>query len=89
LPEKWRYPYWDDEHARYEHDLLFAADALLLGRVTYERFAEVWPSRTGDEYAERLNRLPKYVASTTLRYEGWSARRPRCNQHDRRLDDKE
>lgn len=38
-PEKWGSPYWDDEHAAYAHDLLFAADALLLGRVTYQGFA--------------------------------------------------
>ncbi|MCP9488063.1 MAG: hypothetical protein MSC30_19665 [Gaiellaceae bacterium MAG52_C11] len=35
-PQNWSGPYWDDEHARYAHDLLFAADALLLGRQTYE-----------------------------------------------------
>lgn len=42
-PEKWGPPYWDDEHAKYAHDLLFAADALLLGRKSYELFAEAWP----------------------------------------------
>jgi len=35
-PEKWGPPYWDDEHNSYAHDLLFASDALLLGRATYE-----------------------------------------------------
>lgn len=72
-PEKWGPPYWDDEHGNYAHDLLFAADALLLGRVTYEGFAEAWPSRTGDEYSDRINSLPKYVASTTLQEATWNA----------------
>lgn len=64
-PEKWGAPYWDDEHAGYARDLLFASDALLLGRVTYEGFVQSWPSRTGD-FADRINSLPKYVASRTL-----------------------
>ena len=64
-PEKWGSPYWDDEHFQYAHDLLFASDALLLGRVTYEGFVASWPSRTGD-FADRINGLPKYVASRTL-----------------------
>jgi dihydrofolate reductase len=45
---------------------LFAADALLLGRATYDGFAQAWPSRTGDEYSDRTNNLPRYVASNTL-----------------------
>lgn len=72
-PEKWGGKYWDDEFAKYARDLLFAADALLLGRVTYEGFAASWPSRTGDEYSDRINSLPKYVASTTPRELGWNA----------------
>lgn len=58
-PEKWGAPFWDDEHASYAHDLLFASDALLLGRVTYQGFSAAWPSRTG-EIADRINGLPKY-----------------------------
>jgi len=72
-PEKWGPPYWDDEHAKYAHDLLFAADALLLGRKTYEGFAEAWSSRSGDEYTDRINGLPKYVASTTMQQTKWNA----------------
>jgi dihydrofolate reductase len=72
-PQEWGPPYWDDEHATYARDLLFAADALLLGRETYEGFAQAWPSRTGDEYSDRINSLPKYVASTTLQETTWNA----------------
>jgi dihydrofolate reductase len=71
-PQEWSPPYWDDEHARYATGLLFAADALLLGRVTYEGFAQAWPSRSG-EYADRINALPKYVASRTLDQATWNA----------------
>jgi hypothetical protein len=35
-PEKWGPPYWDDEHEKYAHALLWASDAVLLGRETYE-----------------------------------------------------
>ena len=49
----------------YLHDLLFVPDALLLGRKTYEGFAQVWPTRSGT-MADRINGMPKYVASRTL-----------------------
>ena len=47
-PQVWGPPYWDDEHFAYASKLIAAADALLLGRVTYEGFAEAWPQRSGD-----------------------------------------
>jgi dihydrofolate reductase len=66
-PHVWGPPYWNEEHNEYAGKLLFAADALLLGRETYQGFAQSWPARTGDPYADRINSLPKYVASTTLK----------------------
>ena len=72
-PEKWGPSYWDDEHNTYATELLFASDALLLGRVTYEGFAAAWPSRTGDEYSDRINAISKYVASRTLKEPEWNA----------------
>jgi dihydrofolate reductase len=46
---------------------LFGADAMLLGRVTYQAFAQAWPGRTDEEgFADRMNSLPKYVISQTL-----------------------
>jgi len=62
----WAPPYWDDEHSDYEGKLLFGADALVLGRETYDGFSSSWPQRSGDPYSDRINALPKYVASTTL-----------------------
>jgi dihydrofolate reductase len=47
------------------------SDALLLGRVTYQGFAEAWPSRTGD-FADKFNTMPKYVVSTTLEDAEWN-----------------
>ncbi len=72
-PQEWSPPYWDEEHMGYARKLLFSADALLLGRVTYEAFAEAWPGRAGDDYADRINAMPKYVASRTLTDAIWNA----------------
>jgi hypothetical protein len=49
-------PYWNDEHASCARDLLFDADALLLGRVTCDGFAASWPTRSGVEYTDRIKR---------------------------------
>ena len=62
----WTVPYWNDELASYQSDLLFASDALLLGRVTYEEFVAAWPLRSGDPFTDRINSMPKFVASTNL-----------------------
>ena len=70
-PEKWSLKFWNDEHAKYAHDQLFASDALLMGRVVYEGFADSWPSRR-NEFADRMNSLPKYVVSTTLDEAEWN-----------------
>jgi dihydrofolate reductase len=48
----------------YLHELLFAQDALLTGRKTYEGFAKIWPTRQG-KLADKINSMPKYVASRT------------------------
>jgi dihydrofolate reductase len=63
----WTVPYWNDEIAKWQTDQLFASGALLLGRVTYEEFVASWPLRSGDPFTDRMNSLPKFVASTTLR----------------------
>lgn len=69
---RWTFPYWNEEIAKFKHAELFASAALLLGRKTYEGFAHAWPSRAGvDDYADRMNSLPKYVVSTTLAQAEW------------------
>ena len=72
-PQDWSPPYWDEEHAAYAMNLLRSADALLLGRATYEGFAQAWPARSGDDYTDRINAMPKYVASRTLQDATWNA----------------
>jgi dihydrofolate reductase len=72
-PENWTVRFWSDEHAKYAHDRLLASDALLLGRVTYQHLAAARPSRTGDDFADRMNDLPKYVVSRTLDNPEWNA----------------
>jgi dihydrofolate reductase len=65
----WSNPYFNDELADYQSEQLFASDALLLDRVTFEDFAAVWPSmeETEGEFAVRMNTLPRLVASRTLK----------------------
>lgn len=68
----WTVPYWCDEIAAFKGDEMAGAEALLLGRVTYEGFAQAWPSRTDEESGgARMNALPKYVASATLTRADW------------------
>jgi dihydrofolate reductase len=59
------------EGDKFKLDETLASDALLLGRVTYEGFAEAWPSRTG-EFADKFNTMPKFVVSTTLEEPEWN-----------------
>src|SRR5437763_5218329 len=59
-----------DEGNKFKMDELMDAKVQLLGRVTYEGFAEAWPSREGD-FADKLNNDPKYVVSTTLTDPRW------------------
>ena len=56
---------------KFKLDETAASDALLLGRVTYEGFADSWPSRDG-EFADKFNSMPKFVVSTTLDKPEWN-----------------
>jgi dihydrofolate reductase len=55
-----------DDGDKFKIDELTAADAQLLGRVTYQGFAAAWPSMTTDPFGEKMNAMPKYVVSSTL-----------------------
>jgi dihydrofolate reductase len=59
------------EGNKFKLDETAEADALLLGRVTYEGFAAAWPSRDG-EFADKFNNMPKYVVSSTLEAPEWN-----------------
>jgi dihydrofolate reductase len=75
--EDFKYGGWTFEIERGEEGDKFKlneamdADALLLGRKTYEGFAEAWPSREG-EFADKFNNMPKYVVSSTLKDPDWN-----------------
>jgi dihydrofolate reductase len=55
-----------EDGEKFKGDELKAADAQLLGRVTYQGFAQAWPSMADDWFGEKMNSMPKYVVSTTL-----------------------
>jgi dihydrofolate reductase len=61
----WVFDYHGPELERYKAQEVREAESMLLGRVTYEGFAEAWPSRDG-EIADLLNSMPKHVVSSTL-----------------------
>jgi dihydrofolate reductase len=78
-PQEWAFPYLNDEYNEYAERLLFTADALLLGRVTYEGLSAAYPMMAGGDsdapnaFVDRMNSIPKYVASRTLRETSWNA----------------
>jgi dihydrofolate reductase len=60
-----------EEGDRFKLEETMGSAALLLGRVTYEGFADAWPSREG-EFADKFNQMPKYVVSSTLKDPDWT-----------------
>jgi dihydrofolate reductase len=60
-----------DEGNRFKADETMNADAMLLGRTTYQGFADSWPGRTG-EFADKFNNMPKYVVSSSLKDPTWT-----------------
>ena len=60
-----------DEGDQFKLDEALNSDALLLGRKTYEGFADAWPSREG-EFADKFNNMPKYLVSSTLKDPDWT-----------------
>src|SRR5512143_4062290 len=73
----WSMQFGSDEYYKFKFDELFASDALLVGRVTYQGFAAAWPSMKDEAgFADRMNGLPKYVVTTTLDELAWNNSRP-------------
>lgn len=70
-PHTWAVEYFDQEAEKFALELLSRADAMLMGRRTYEFFAAAFPHQTG-EYGSRVNGIRKYVFSKTLKEAGWS-----------------
>ena len=70
-PHIWATEYFDQEAETYALELLSTADAMLMGRRTYEFFAAAFPHQTG-EYGARINSIRKYVFSNTLKKADWN-----------------
>lgn len=72
-PQNWTSPYFMEEALTYSRELLFSCGALLMGRRTFDGFSQSWPAMeeaTGD-FGVRMNNLPHYVVSDTLKKPGW------------------
>jgi dihydrofolate reductase len=67
----WTFKYWNDETAKFKGEETTASDALLLGRVTYQGFAQAWPE-SKEQGAPYFNSVRKYVVSTTLDKAEWN-----------------
>jgi dihydrofolate reductase len=73
-PQEWTFEFRDDVANQFAFEQLMASDALLMGRRTYEVFAEVWPTMKDEAgFADKMNSMPKYVASRTLKATTWNA----------------
>src|SRR5919108_1375285 len=70
-PDRWA-PF-DDEATRLAMEDLGTYDAFVIGRVTYERFRASWAPVSGNPYIDRINAMPKYVASRSLAEATWNA----------------
>jgi dihydrofolate reductase len=71
-PQLWSGAFQSEDTGLYNEAVLRDADAMLLGRVTYDGFAAAWPSRSGDPFSDKFNAMPKYVVSSTLERADWN-----------------
>ncbi len=71
-PHLWSGAYQSEDTGVLNDSVLREADAMVLGRTTYEGFAAAWPSRAGDPFSDKFNSMPKYVVSTTLETAEWN-----------------
>jgi dihydrofolate reductase len=68
----WQMPYFDEESGKVMNDNIERTEALLLGRKTYQIFANYWPSAPADDpFAQKFNSIPKYVVSNTMTKADW------------------
>lgn len=72
--QNWHFDFFTetDECADAARGLLYGSDALIMGRGTYDGFAPAWTERAGDEFADRMNGIKKYVVSNTLTDPTWT-----------------
>lgn len=70
-PNEWQFDVMDDDMIADIGSQMNAEDAMLMGRVSYQEWAAYWPTSTDEPYASHINKLPKYVVSTTLDKVEW------------------
>jgi len=73
-PQEWTFQFRDDTANQFAFEQLMASDALLMGRRTYEAFSAVWPTMKNTAgFGDKMNSMPKHVASRTLKDPTWNA----------------
>jgi dihydrofolate reductase len=70
-PDKWHFPYFNDEMGAAVSRGIEGSTAMLMGRKLYQEWAAYWPSSTDEPFATFMNTIPKYVVSNTLREAAW------------------
>lgn len=71
--EAWHFDYFGDDATATAQQQLAESDALIMGRETYEGFEPAWSAQAGEnDFADRMNEIPKYVVSTTLSDPTWT-----------------
>jgi dihydrofolate reductase len=71
-PQDWPGSDVEDDAYAVQRALLFDCDTLIMGRRTYDVFAPVWPTRSGDDVSDRINSMTKYVVSSTMDKADWT-----------------
>jgi dihydrofolate reductase len=70
-PDKWQFDLFDEDMMVAMASHTASEDTILLGRVTYQEWADYWPNSDDELYGSHINNTPKYVVSTTLKEVGW------------------
>ena len=71
-PDKWHFPYFDEEMGAAVGAGFAGSDAMLMGRVLYEEWAAYWPEHADEPFGEVMNGMKKYVLSSTLTSADWN-----------------
>jgi dihydrofolate reductase len=70
-PNEWQFDSFDEDMGAVMGAMIDETDTILLGRVTYQEWADYWPTSTDEPFASFINNTPKYVVSTTLESVAW------------------
>ena len=70
-PDQWQLDFFDEDMGKAMQSMLDKSSTALMGRVTYQAWADYWPNASDEPFASWINNIPKYVASTTLKDVSW------------------